>query len=308
MQGWHSRGGPGCSRGYHRPTLPCTQRCCGRGDCCGVPAAAPRPLLPGLPWAERGAGPLLPPGLGRAGRRGSSARHSPSAPSASALLGQARPCAFREPGGRGKCALPPQPAALSAGSLLRVLLGPSLTLSRPQDAPSPCPSCAAVQGLRCRGCAAPLAGGLRGWWRVPPTGPAGCGPSASSRCLPLALRVCPQPPARGKGSSPQHLLRQQLFFIPEQVPQGPGNAAVPEAPLLVLRAARSVAVPCPRPSGTVGPGFRLSLLPALSECCATFIGCPQVSFCLFPQTASLGFLCICSRASEPGVLEQYSTV
>lgn len=41
---------------------------------------------------------------------------------------------------------------------------------------------------------------LRGW---------GCGPSASSRGL-RWLCVCPQPPAGGKGGSPQHPRREQL--------------------------------------------------------------------------------------------------
>lgn len=136
----------------------------------------------------------------------------------------------------------PSAGGASAGSPLRVPLGPSLTLSRPHGAPAPCPASAAVQGLRGRGCAAPLAGQLQGRRRVPPAGLSGPGASASSRCV-RWLCVRPRPPAGGEGSSPQHPRRRQLSFIPEQVPQGPGTAAVPQVPLLVLHAARSGAVP-----------------------------------------------------------------
>lgn len=123
----------------------------------------------------------------------------------------------------------------SAGSPLHVPLSPSLRLSRPHGAPAPCPACAAVQGLRCRGRAAPLAGQLRGWRRVPLAGVRTLGRFTES-----ALALC-VPAAGGKGSSPQHPRREQLSFIPEQVPRGPGNA-LPAVPLLVLHASRSGAV------------------------------------------------------------------
>lgn len=75
----------------------------------------------------------------------------------------------------------------------------------------------------------------RGWRSAEPR-------PLNSQCL-RWLCVRPQPRTTGKGSSPQHPRRQQLSFIPEQVPQGLGPAAVSQMPLLVLHAARSGAVP-----------------------------------------------------------------
>lgn len=169
----------------------------------------PRPLLTGLPWAERGAGPLPQPSLRARGG------HNPCAPSASALVGRAGPSAFREPGGRGKCALP-----LSRRRLRR-FPSPCSSGSVPYAEPPSRRSLSVF--LLCRGAGAEVSRLCSSSGRAAPGLAAGPSRGAGGvwtlglfTVSALALCVCPQPPAGGKGSSPQHPRRQQLSFIPSR--------------------------------------------------------------------------------------------
>lgn len=272
-------------------------------DSTGEPAARLAPLaLPsrGCPGRSAKPGPSLRARGGQipaAPPPGTAPLPSQPAP------GRAGYCAFREPGGRGKWALPPQPAAppqvpLSVFLCVRPLRWAALA-ALPLRVPP-------VPRFRGWGVAAvqPLWPGISR--RVPPAGLAECGASASEFAV-SALALCASTAANhGERQLPAAPPPPAAVLYPRAGPTGTGPCSgFTNAPIGVTR--RSVwRCSCPSPSGTLGSGFRLCLLIAFSECCATSIVYPQVFSCLFPQKASLGFLCTCSScqwAGSPGAAQ-----